>query len=153
MLHTAMREEKCSICDKNRLVGPQLLKLFHNEKSPQNDFCCCTNVVLLFLLLPHFVLIRTNVIIAPLLKWFLRMLHTSMCMCLFPFFCAVIFLVKLHSDHIKSFVTIQLCLLCMFGLSNTLFPALLMASASTGKHMKLVNILLMPCCFFSCHPI
>lgn len=48
------------------------------------------------------------------------------------FFLPSPFLVKLHSDHIKSFVTIQFCLLCMFGLSNMLFSPLLMFQSLPG---------------------
>lgn len=51
------------------------------------------------------------------------------------------FLVKLHSDHIKSFVTIQFCLLCMFGLSNMLFRCPFVNGQSLSyaldEHMRL----------------
>lgn len=55
---------------------------------------------------------------------------------------------ELHFSHIKSFVTIQFCLLCMFGLSNTLFLPWLITKATTEKHMNLIEILLVHRCHF-----
>lgn len=159
---------------KNGFLVAQLLKLFHNEKSPQNDFCCWANVMLSLSLysspgrlfispfpsLSQFIFwlfffcscwhnfllnqdkrdYRTAGKMISALLSLVRSFLLHFCPSSDPTRIYPATLVKLYSDHIKSFVTIQFCLLCMFGLSNMLFRCSFVNGQSLyapDEHMRL----------------